>query len=188
VTFERPSKLTTIEQDAFWYCESLTRLFIPASVTAIAESAFTGSGIESIEIDDGSVSFRVVNEFLVDFEVRSLVWVIGSPESIEIPSSIEYIPPYCCRSKTRLIHVESESNSHLLSIGEFAFAFCDSLKSVFIPSSVGVLREGCFWFCSGLRTVTFAAESKLRLIERDAFKWCPQLELVSVPASAEVAH
>jgi hypothetical protein len=188
VTFERPSKLTTIEQAAFWYCQSLTRLFIPVSVTAIAESAFTGSGLESIEIDDGSVSFRVVNEFLVDFEVRSLVWVIGSVESIEIPSSIEELRPYCCRSQKRLTHVGFESNSHLLSIGEFAFAVCDSLESVFVPSSVEVLREGCFSCCWGLGTVTFAAESKLRLIERDAFKWSPQLELVSVPASAEVAH
>jgi hypothetical protein len=175
-----------IERDAFWDCQSLTRLFIPASVTVIAESVFTGSGIESLEIEDGSVSFRVVNEFLVDFEVRSLVWVIGSPESIEIPSSIEYLRPSCCRSKTRLIHVEFESNSHLLSIGEFAFAFCDSLKSVFIPSSVEVLRQRCFSCCWRLGTVRFAAESKLRLIERDAFEG--SVELVSVPASAEVAH
>jgi hypothetical protein len=96
VTFERPSKLAKIESRAFWYCLLLNRLFIPASVTAIAESAFTGSGIESLEIEDGSVSFRVVNALVVDFEVRSRVWVIGRGESIEIPSSIEELRRICC--------------------------------------------------------------------------------------------
>jgi hypothetical protein len=63
-----------------------------------------------IDIEDGSDSFRVVNELLVDFEVRSLVLVIGSPESIEIPCSIEKLRPFCCYSKKRLRTVEFESD------------------------------------------------------------------------------
>jgi hypothetical protein len=55
---------------------SLGWLSIPAPVTAIDLTALEGSGIQSIVIEDGSVSFRVANEFLVDFDIRSLVWVI----------------------------------------------------------------------------------------------------------------
>jgi hypothetical protein len=185
-TFERPSRLAAIGQFAFADCQLLNWISIPASVTAIQDDAFGGSGIGSIEIEDGSVSFRVVKEFLVDFEIRSLVWVIGSPESIRIPSSIEELRPGCCSSKTALRTAEFESNSNLRSIGRYAFAFCNSLESIWIPSSVEVLPEDCFYSCSSLRTVTFGTDSRLRLIEGYAFGGCESLESVSVPATVEV--
>jgi hypothetical protein len=185
-TFERPSRLARISGYAFSNCRSLTWISIPASVTAIEDRAFYGSGIRSIEIEDGSVSFRVVEECLVDFEVRSLVWVIGSSESIRIPSSIEELRPWCCSLKTALRTVEFESDSNLRSIDGFAFAFCNSLVSICIPSSVEVLPEDCFYLCSSLRTVTFGVGSKLRRTECGAFRLCPSLKSVSVPASVEV--
>jgi hypothetical protein len=184
--FDRPSRLATIERHAFSFCESLRRLCIPASVTTIDNSAFAGSGIGSIEIEEGSVSFRVENDLLVDFEARSLVWVIGSPDSIVIPSSIEELRPFCCSYKMGLSNVEFESASNLRSVGESAFHYCGSLKSICIPSSVEFLRTACFESCWNLQTVTFASQSKLRLIERGAFAYCESVKLVSVPASAEV--
>jgi hypothetical protein len=169
VTFERPSRLAAIERDTLSNCESLTRLLIPASVMAIDVSALVSSGIGSIEIEEGSVSFKVVNEFLVDFGVRSLILVIGFPESIHIPSSIAELRPFCCCGKARLRTVEFESDSHLRSIGADAFGSCGSLESIRIPSSVEVLGEKCFFSCSSLRTVIFAGDSQLRLIGKNAF-------------------
>jgi hypothetical protein len=186
VIFERPFRPATIATFAFSGCQSLTWLFIPASVTTIEHAAFQDSGIVSIEVSTESVSFRVQDEFLIDFEIRSLVWVIGSPEKILIPASIEELGPSCCAWKERLRSVEFESDSTLRSIGRFAFGFCDSLESICIPSSVEVLCERCFYLCSHLRTVTFCADSKLRLIEEGVFVDCRSLESVSVPASAEV--
>jgi hypothetical protein len=164
----------------------LNRLSIPASVTAIHDAAFGSSGINKIGIGEGSVSFRVVNEFLVDFEVRSLVWLIGSAESIVIPSSIEELRPFCCVSKSNLKTVVFESDSNLRLIGRSAFAECESLESIYIPSSIERLPEACFWWCDSLRTVTIGPESKLRVIEWGALGHCESLQLVSVPASLEV--
>jgi hypothetical protein len=186
VTFERPSSLAAIDRYAFSNCHSLTWLSIPAWVSEIHEGAFYDSGIRSIAIEDGSVSFGVVKEFLVDFEVRSLVWVIGSLESIRIPSSIEELRPLCCSRKAGLRTVEFESDSNLRSIGRYAFAYSYSLESICIPSSLEVLPDSCFWCCSSLRTVTFETDSRLRLIERDALGLCPSLESVAVPSSVEV--
>jgi hypothetical protein len=188
VTFELPSRLAAIERGVFFHCQSLNRFLIPASVTAIDESAFWGSRIGSIGIEEGSISFRVLNEFLVDFEVRSLVLVIGSPESIQIPSSIEELRPDCCGWKCQLRTVGFEFDSNPRSIGEFAFVGCEQLESLFIPSSVEVLGKCCFTTCSSLRTVTFGAESKLRVIEGKALEGSPSVKLDSVPASAEVVR
>jgi hypothetical protein len=184
--FERPSNLATIEKEAFSWYFSLDRFFIPASVTAIDGSAFSNAHIRSIEIEEGSVSFRVVNDLLVDFDVRSLVWTIGSPESIVIPSSVEELGPYCCAWKKDLRTVEFERDSNLRSIDRSAFAVCSGLESIWIPSSVEVLHEGCLQNCRRLRTVTFGCDSKLRLIERDTFRASYSLSLVGVPASAEI--
>jgi hypothetical protein len=186
VAFEEFSRLTTIDQGALSGCESLNQFVIGASVTAVDASAFRTSGIRSIDIEDGSISFKVLNELLVNFEVHSLVWVIGSPESIEIPSSIEELGPWCCASKESLRTVEFASDSHIRSVGEYAFTHCKSLESICIPSSVESLRVGCFSGCSNLRTVTFGAKSKLRRIDSFAFSWCDALKSVSVPASAEI--
>jgi hypothetical protein len=186
--FERRSQLVRIDSRVFFDCGFLHRLLIPASVTTIDGTAFLDSSIRSIGIEEGSVSFRVVNGLLVDFEVRLLVWVIGSPESIVIPSSIETLGPFCCAEHWKLNTVEFEPDSNLQTIGESAFDSWLSLESIWIPSSVEILRKHCFFFCSNLRTVTFGPESALRVIEEEAFGCRRSLTLVSVPASAEVIH
>jgi hypothetical protein len=150
VMFETPSKLATIDEYAFCACKSLTWFSLPASVTAMDGSAFYFGRIRAIEIGEGSVSFRVVNEFLVDFEVRSLVWVIGSPESIVIPSSIEALGRCCCACQRGLRTIVFESDSTLRSISKAAFTGCFLLESICIPSSVEVLLEYCFDACTAL--------------------------------------
>jgi hypothetical protein len=70
--FHPPSGLATIEDATFSSCQSLKRLLIPATGAAVQGKAFEASGMSSIEIEDGSVSFRVLNNFFVGFEGRSL--------------------------------------------------------------------------------------------------------------------
>jgi hypothetical protein len=57
VIFERPSRLATIERQPFSNGESLNRFCIPAPVTTIHDSAFKGSRMSSIKVEEGSVSF-----------------------------------------------------------------------------------------------------------------------------------
>jgi hypothetical protein len=186
VIFEGPSRLAGVDEWAFFDCRCLNWLFGPASVKSVDGTAFAGSGIVSIEISQGSDSLRVRDEFLFDFESRSLILVIGSPERILIPASIEELLPFCCSRKGRLMTVEFESDSTLRSIGRFAFTECRLLESIYIPSSVEVLCESCFADCSSLRTVAFGAESKLRLIEARAFSVCESLKSIYIPSSVEV--
>ena len=41
------------------------------------------------------------------------------------------------------------------SIGEKAFAYCESLESITIPDSVASIGDGAFYYCSSLETITF---------------------------------
>jgi hypothetical protein len=183
--FELPSRLVTIKHATFSSCESLNRLCIPASVRAIHDLVFMASGLGSIGLEEGSISFRVLNDLSVDFDVRALLYVIDSAESIFIPSPIEELRQFCRCYKMGLSNLEFESDSHLRSIGESAFRSCESLESICIPSSVGVLQNCCFSACSNLRTVTFDRESNLRSIGECAFRCCGSLESICIPSSVE---
>jgi hypothetical protein len=95
----------------------LSRLSVPASVTLIEQLSLQGSRSPSIgiEIEEGSISLGVPDELLVDFEVRSLVYryVVDSPQSIVIPSSIEELPPVCSFWEEKLRTVDYEPDSKL---------------------------------------------------------------------------
>jgi hypothetical protein len=184
VVFEPQSKLAVIEGGVFGGCSLLHRVCLPASLSSIRERAFQGCHITSLEIEEGSVSFRVRDGLLLDFEERSLIWVIAHPPSVLIRSAIEELGPFCCAMKIGLRAVEFESDSNLRCIGRFAFADC-RFESIRIPSSVEVLQEGCFALCWSLQTMTFGPESRLRVIERQALPDCGWLQLVAVPASVE---
>jgi hypothetical protein len=186
VLFEPGSKLATIDGGVFPGSPALHRLLIPASLTAMDAQGLTGSGISSIEIEPGSASFSVRNGFLLDFSGRSLLWVLGSPESILIPSCIEELRRFFCGNNEQLKTVRFESGSTLRFIQEFAFAYCESLESICIPSSVEVLQRRPFGRRPSVGMITFAPESKLRVIEKRAFHHFPPGRFVSVPASVRV--
>jgi hypothetical protein len=142
-------------------CLLLQRLVIPASVTEIDVHAFDMCKVRQLEIEEGSVSFKVQDQFLVDFTGHSILWVVGSPESIRIPFSVHCLTPYCCAWKTTLITVEFEPISHLWVIDEFAFFGCESLRSICIPSSVKLLPAKAFRGCASLERVSFPSKSSL---------------------------
>ncbi len=50
VNFSIPQGVKTIGNSAFWYCENLKSVSIPASVTTIEKDAFNGSGLTEVSI------------------------------------------------------------------------------------------------------------------------------------------
>ena len=54
-----PDSVTSIEESAFWYCSSLTSIVIPDSVTSIEESAFAGcSSLSSITFNGTKAQWK----------------------------------------------------------------------------------------------------------------------------------
>jgi hypothetical protein len=155
----------------------LQRLVIPASVTEIDVHAFDRCKVRQLEIEEGSVSFKVQDQFLVDFAGDSILWVVGSPESIRIPFSVHYLSPHCCAWKTTLRTVEFEPISHLWVIYQFAFLGCESLRSICIPTSVESLPADAFRGCTSLERVSFSLRSRLSPHDRMAFSRKLPLEL-----------
>ena len=77
-----PSSVTSIGEEAFYYCENLTSVTIPVSVTSIGKSAFYGSGLTSITIPNsvtsiGSQAFEEC-ESLTEVTIGSGITNIGA--------------------------------------------------------------------------------------------------------------
>lgn len=69
----------------------------------------------------------------------------------------------------------------LESIGEEAFASCESLKSVNFPTTLTSIGEKAFIYCSSLKSVTLP--SSITRIENNTFQSCTGLESITIPSS-----
>ena len=161
--------VTSISEDAFWYCWGLTSVTIPNSVTSIGDNAFRRcSDLKSVTIGNSVTS---IGEGAF-FECSGLT-------SVTIPNSVTSIGDLAFDGCSGLTSV-TISNS-VTSIGKNAFCGCSGLTSVTIPSSVTSIDVHAFSGCSGLTSVTIP--SSVTSIGDYAFSGCISLTSVTIPNS-----
>ena len=165
VTFESESRLTDIEHRAFQGCKSLTDITIPDGVTSIKSSTFDGcESLTGVTIP-GSVTSIGGNAFNR----------CGSLTNIMIPNSVNSIDDRAFFG-SGLTSITFESESSLRSIEDNAFNNCVWLTSVTIPDSVTSIGAGAFRGCYTLTSVTIP--KSVTRIDTLAFSACPDLDTV----------
>lgn len=137
--------ITSIDNQSFIGCNSLTSVTIPDSVTSIGYHAFREcNSLPSIEIPD---SVTTIGD--------SAFQDCTSLRSVNIPTGVTSINSSVfqyCRSLTSLTIPDS-----VTTIGDSAFYRCSSLTSITIPSSVTNIGRYAFYNCSRLTSVTVNA-------------------------------
>ena len=170
VTFNSTEySVTSIGDDAFQYCSSLTSITIPNSVTSIGYAAFSEcSSLTSITIPNSVTS---IGYYAFDG--------CSSLTSITIPNSVTSIESYAFQFCTSLTSI-SIPNS-VTSIGSYAFYYCTSLTSITIPNSVTEIGLGAFQYCTSLTSISIP--NSVTSIGYRAFYYCPSLTSISIPNS-----
>ena len=133
ITFD--ADVTTIGNNAFNWCESLTSVTIPDSVTTIGNSAFeTCYSLTSVTIGDSvtSIGNKVFNN-------------CASLTSVTIPDSVTTIGSYAFSGCTSLTSVTIPDS--VTTIESSAFYACISLTSVTIGDGVTTIGECIFESC-----------------------------------------
>ena len=160
--------VTSIGQEAFYVCTSLTSITIPDGVTSIADSAFAScNSLTSITIPNGVTSIG-------NFSFSACT----SLTSITIPYSVTTIGNgtfYNCTSLTSITIPDS-----VASIGDDAFFGCTSLTSITIGNGVTSIGTYAFYYCTSLTSITIP--DSVTTIGHNAFADCRSLPMIEVGA------
>jgi len=176
------STITSIGQNAFAYCTSLTGVTIPNSVTSIEYYAFSDcTSLVAINLDSGNANYIFEQGVLYNKNKTLLhTYPAGKAETtFAIPNSVTSIGDGAFSGCTSLASVTIPDS--VTSIGNFAFSNCTSLASVTIPNSVTSIGNSAFSGCTSLASVTIP--DSVTSIGYSAFSNCTSLTSVIIPDS-----
>ena len=169
-----PSSVTAIGDSAFSSCSSLTQITIPNSVTAIGRNPFAGL---KIELKNLSPHFLVEDNVLFSADKKRLISYCSTQSSYCIPNSVTSIGELAfdgCSNLSQITIPDSVS-----SFGKAAFQRCTSLTQITIPDSVTSIGEFAFNGCSNLSQITIP--DSVTSIGEFAFNKCSSLSQITIP-------
>ena len=190
ITFD--ADVTSIGNEAFYICSSLTSIEIPNSVTSIGNDAFNNcSSLTSIEIPNSVTSIGIYTFYncsrLTSIEISNSVTSIGNGEfrnctsltSIVIPNSVTSIGNDAFSNCSSLTSIEIPNS--VTRIDEYAFFNCSSLTSIEIPDSVTSIGYGAFSGCSSITSIEIP--NSVTSIGSYALSRCFSLTSIEIPNS-----
>ena len=200
ITFDGP--VTSIGNNAFYECSSLTSITIPSSVTSIGDLAFFDcSSITFIAIPNsvtsiGQLAFSDCSS-LASITIPNSVTSIGHGFSngCDLVTSMVVETGNACydsrescnaiiKTATNTLIAGCQSTvipNSVTSIGNEAFKFYTSLTSIIIPNSIMSIGLDAFMGCSSLASLTIP--NSVTSIGGWAFWYCTSLNTIHVEAT-----
>ena len=146
---------TSIPINAFSGCSSLTSVTIPKTITSIGNSVF-----------EGCTQLRTAGPIGMGYNI-GFAWTEAIPEDAFCGSCLS----------------EIDIPETITSIGNFAFARCESLQTITIPESVTDMGGWVFNECTNLQSVTLPG--KITEINERTFGGCTSLVSIEIPDSVK---
>lgn len=155
-----PKGVSKIEADAFSYCTMLAyddSLFIPSSMTNIAETAFYGcTGMIGFHVEAGNSSYSSRDGVLYKGRYNELL----------------KCPPRCGKGDIRVPET-------CRTIGKEAFKDCADITSITMGNLTTTIKTGAFWGCTAMKTIRLSP--MLESLGGVAFADCKSLRAVTLP-------
>lgn len=131
---------TSVADEAFYECRTLSSIFIPKTIRSIGTKSFYGcSGLKNVTISEGVT------------RIGESAFYCSGLTSITIPESVTSIEKQTFSYCSRLTSISIPES--VTSIEKQAFSSCSGLTSITLPESVTSIGEYAFEFCIGLTSV-----------------------------------
>ena len=179
---------------AFFDCEKITSVHVPASVVGtdsngdygVGTGAFYGTkNLESITVDSKSKSYTVYDGVLYKLKnnTNTKEVLVKCPDTrtncVTIPSTITEITDYAfygCENLVGPINLPS----NLKIIGESAFFNCKLLDgAINIPDTTTSIGKKAFYACESLEEITIG--NGITEILDDSFGYCSSIKELTIP-------
>ena len=177
VDFEKGSKIESLGNYCFQYCEKLKKVTLPSGLKTIGKKAFgnslslealtipatvtKGNRILGLKSNVKKVTFSKNAKNIPENILRSA----QNLEEVDIksgPAIIENRAFYGCKKLKKITIAEG-----IITIGTSVFNGCTSIEKLTLPSSVQIIGAYCFKNCTGITTFTIPKNTKS--IGKDAF-------------------
>ena len=163
-----PSTVTSISNQAFRNCDSITSISFPSSVTSFGGYPF--SGCSSLM----SVSYHgTLEEWLY----------LGGKSDIHFSGDFHLYLDGDDTETTSIVIPESWASIYK-NIGSYAFYNCVNLESVSLSETITAIRDHAFMGCSKLTTINIP--TKLTNLGSLAFYDCSSLTKITLPTSISI--
>ena len=136
--------ITSLGAFAFNYCNNLTSVSLPKTLTKIGRNAFAALATDICGLTKVSIPSKVT-------EIGQYAFANTQIESLTVPRSVTAAGAYVCSECANLAEVRYEG----AVIGSFMFAGCTALSSFTIAKSVKEIQPYAFYSCNKLKTLNY---------------------------------
>lgn len=169
-----PCKVTTVGDNAFKDCASLTSLTIPESVSTIGSYAFYGCR--------GLTGQLALPEWLTNIGDSAFQVCSGLTGQLVLPAGVTSIGSSAFRGcyglSGKLIIPDSVTN-----LGDNAFRDCSKIAEIVIPNTITIIKNNTFTACTSITKIEIP--DSVITIENNAFYGCTKLATLIIPESVK---
>ena len=152
-SYQIPSTVETIDQSAFYNCNTIKSMVLPEGITKIGRSTFCNcTALKNITLPN---SIKEIGDYTF--------YGCTSLQTVNIPNNVETIGE-CTFYGCKLLQEVNIPDS-VTKIGNSAFCDCDSLQEINIPSSVEEIGNQAFGFCDVLTSVKINGNNENFIME-----------------------
>ena len=197
----------TLGTTLFSGCKQLTTVYLSKSVVNIDNVLSKCSSLKTVLIAEDNVNFKTAENLplINNYEGTAILLSVGElkddtfivPEGVNtigelafegqpfkkivLPASLMFIETKAFWNCQQLEEIVFAEGCRLESIGNYAFEYCQSLKSIVIPETVTSIGQYAFHGCKSMTSVTLP--SNIETLGNYAFANTMSLESIELPAS-----